>query len=98
MNTTVTIALDTPIKRGETLIDSITLRKPGAGELRGCTISDLARMDITTLVRVIPRISSPSLTEPEVNAMDLADLTELASEVAGFLLKKAERAAPCQSE
>lgn len=98
MNTTVTIALDTPIKRGETLIDSITLRKPGAGELRGCTISDLARMDITTLVRVIPRISSPSLTEPEVNSMDLADLTELASEVAGFLLKKAERAAPCQSE
>lgn len=98
MNTTVTIALDTPIKRGETLIDSITLRKPGAGELRGCTISDLARMDITTLVRVIPRISSPSLTEPEVNAMDLADLTELASEVAGFLLKKAERAALCQSE
>ncbi|MBP8813913.1 MAG: phage tail assembly protein [Laribacter sp.] len=98
MNTTVTIALDTPIKRGETLIDSITLRKPGAGELRGCTISDLARMDITTLVRVIPRISTPSLTEPEVNAMDLADLTELASEVAGFLLKKAERAAPCQSE
>ena len=98
MNTTVTIALDTPIKRGETLIDSITLRKPGAGELRGCTISDLARMDITTLVRVIPRISTPSLTEHEVSSMDLADLTELASEVAGFLLKKAERATLSQGE
>ncbi|MCG9011163.1 phage tail assembly protein [Laribacter hongkongensis] len=87
-----TIILDTPIKRGDTLIDSLTLRKPGAGELRGCAISDLARMDVATLMRVIPRISTPSLTEHEVSGMDLADLTELAGEVAGFLLKKAERA------
>ncbi|MCG9031412.1 phage tail assembly protein [Laribacter hongkongensis] len=93
-----TIILDTPIKRGDTLIDSLTLRKPGAGELRGCAISDLARMDVTTLVRVIPRISTPSLTEHEVSSMDLADLTELASEVAGFLLKKAERATLSQGE
>lgn len=93
-----TITLDTPIKRGDTLIDSLTLRKPGAGELRGCAISDLARMDVATLVRVIPRISTPSLTEHEVSSMDLADLTELASEVAGFLLKKAERASLSQGE
>ncbi|MCG9095317.1 phage tail assembly protein [Laribacter hongkongensis] len=93
-----TIILDTPIKRGDTLIDSLTLRKPGAGELRGCAISDLARMDVTTLVRVIPRISTPSLTEHEVSSMDLADLTELASEVAGFLLKKAERASLSRDE
>ncbi|MCG9005138.1 phage tail assembly protein [Laribacter hongkongensis] len=93
-----TITLDTPIKRGDTLIDSLTLRKPGAGELRGCAISDLARMDVATLVRVIPRISTPSLTEHEVSGMDLADLTELASEVAGFLLKKAERASISQGE
>ncbi|MCG8995052.1 phage tail assembly protein [Laribacter hongkongensis] len=93
-----TLTLDTPIKRGDTLIDSLTLRKPGAGELRGCAISDLARMDVATLVRVIPRISTPSLTEHEVSSMDLADLTELASEVAGFLLKKAERASLSQGE
>ena len=55
-------------------------------------------MNVDAMLKLIPRISTPSLTEPEVNAMDLADLTELASEVAGFLLKKAERAAPCQSE
>ncbi|ACO73389.1 hypothetical protein LHK_02606 [Laribacter hongkongensis HLHK9] len=93
-----TLILDTPIKRGDTLIDSLTLRKPGAGELRGCAISDLARMDVATLVRVIPRISTPPLTEHEVSGMDLADLTELASEVAGFLLKKAERASLSRDE
>lgn len=30
-----TVTLDTPIRRGTTSIDSITLRKPNSGELRG---------------------------------------------------------------
>jgi hypothetical protein len=87
MNTT-TITLDTPIKQGETEITTIQLRKPAAGELRGVTLTDLLQMDVAALTRVLPRISSPTLTEANVWAMDPADLTQCGSAVAGFLLPK----------
>lgn len=83
-----TITLDTPIKRGETEITSISLRKPAAGELRGLNLTDLLQMDVIAVTRVLPRISDPTLTEAEVSALDPADFTVLASEVAGFLLPK----------
>jgi hypothetical protein len=83
-----TITLDTPIKRGETEITSINLRKPAAGELRGLNLTDLLQMDVIAVTRVLPRISDPTLTEAEVSALDPADFTTLASEVAGFLLPK----------
>ncbi|WP_247392571.1 phage tail assembly protein, partial [Ralstonia pseudosolanacearum] len=44
---TTTITLDTPITRGEQTISTITVRKPGAGELRGVSLMDLMRMDVT---------------------------------------------------
>ncbi len=36
-----TVALDTPIKRGNGLITEVTLRKPSAGELRGVSLAEL---------------------------------------------------------
>lgn len=83
-----TITLDTPIKRGETEITAISLRKPAAGELRGVNLTDLLQMDVIAVTRVLPRISDPTLTEADVSALDPADFTQLASEVAGFLLPK----------
>ena len=35
-----TVKLETPIKRGETEITVVKLRKPKAGELRGLSLSD----------------------------------------------------------
>lgn len=86
-----TITLDTPLKRGETEITEVTLRKPASGELRGLEIHDLLRMDVTANIKLLPRITTPTLTEAEVAALDPADLTQLASEVTGFLLPKAAR-------
>lgn len=83
-----TITLDTPIKRGETEITAISLRKPAAGELRGVNLTDLLQMDVIAVTKVLPRISDPTLTEAEVSSLDPADFTQLASEVAGFLLPK----------
>lgn len=83
-----TITLDTPIKRGDQTITSISLRKPAAGELRGLNLTDLLQMDVAALQRVLPRITSPSLTEADVSGMDLADLLQCGSMVAGFLLPK----------
>lgn len=83
-----TVVLDTPIRRGTTSIDSITLRKPNSGELRGVSLAELLNMDVNSLVKVVPRISSPSLTAVEVTSMDPADLFALGTKVSGFLLQK----------
>ena len=83
-----TVVLDTPIRRGATVIDSITLRKPNSGELRGVSLAELLQMDVNSLVKVVPRISSPTLTPVEVNSMDPADLFALGTKVSGFLLQK----------
>lgn len=86
-----TVALDTPIVRGEQTITSLTLRKPNAGELRGCSLLDLMQMDVQALHKVLPRISSPSLTEPEIQRMDPADLVQCGVTVSGFLLQRSAK-------
>lgn len=83
------ITLDTPIKRGDDEIKTIELRKPNSGELRGANLADLLQMDVTALHKVLPRISTPPLTEHEVANMDPADLLQCGMKVAGFLLPKA---------
>lgn len=83
-----TVILDTPIRRGTTTINSITLRKPNAGELRGVSLAELLQIDVNSLVKVVPRISNPTLTAVEVTSMDPADLFALGTKVCGFLLQK----------
>lgn len=83
-----TVILDTPIRRGTTSIDSITVRKPNSGELRGVSLAELLNMDVNSLVKVVPRISTPTLTAVEVTSMDPADLFALGTKVSGFLLQK----------
>ena len=86
-----TVVLDSPIRRGVTTIDRITLRKPSSGELRGVSLVDLLQMDVASLIKVVPRISSPTLTAIEVSGMDPADLLALSSKISGFLLQKSAK-------
>ena len=90
---TVTIALDTPIVRGEQTIDRVTLRKPASGELRGVALADLIKSDVAALHVVLPRITIPTLTSHDVGQLDLVDFAALAGEVVGFFMSKADRAA-----
>lgn len=83
------VPLDSPLTRGKTVIDVITLRKPMSGELRGVHLAELLNMDVATLMKVIPRISSPALTNQEAAAMDPADLLACGVKISGFLLQKA---------
>ena len=90
-NTHVTVILDEPLQRGESVITEIQLRKPKAGELRGVSLVDVANLDVMALQKVLPRITQPILTTQDVNNLDLADLMALGAEVAYFLAKKADR-------
>ncbi|MEQ5834214.1 phage tail assembly protein [Marinobacter sp. NFXS9] len=85
---TVTVDLDTPITRESEKIDQVKLRKPMAGELRGLSLAEVINLDVDSITKLVPRISTPTLTEPEVRNMDPADLTECGKEIAGFLLQK----------
>jgi hypothetical protein len=92
-----TITLDTPIQRGNTTIGEIVLRKPNSGELRGLSLQRLHQADIDELLKLLPRITTPSLTPPECAQLDPADLSEAGGVVISFLLKKAVVAAALQS-
>lgn len=82
------VELDTPILRGKTTINSIIVRKPQAGALRGTRLQALMDMDVNAMTVVIPRVTTPALTAQEINQMDPADLVSLSVEVVYFLLKK----------
>ncbi|WP_241626021.1 phage tail assembly protein [Rosenbergiella epipactidis] len=83
-----TLTLDTPIMRGKTTISEVTLRKPLAGALRGTRLNAVMEMDVAAMMTIIPRISTPALTAPELETMDPADLTAMAVEAVTFLLPK----------
>jgi hypothetical protein len=83
-----TITLEAPIRRGETNIDTLALRKPKSGELRGLNVADILQMNVDATIKLLPRISIPTLTEQEAAQLDAADLTQVASAVAGFFLPK----------
>ena len=87
-----TVTLDEPIQRVQTIIKEITLRKPVFGELRGISLHALAELDVIALQKVLPRITAPALTEPEIARMAPSDLMQLGVKVAVFLLPKADRA------
>jgi len=80
------IVLNTPIKRGEQIISEITLLQPVAGTLRGVSLASVANSDVDALIKVLPRMTMPSLTEQEVAALALPDLLTFAGKVVSFLL------------
>lgn len=91
MTRIVTVALETPIERGEQKIETLQLRKPGAGELRGLSLTQLLAMSVDEMIRLLPRIAMPIITEVEAEMLDPADLTACALEVADFLLPAARK-------
>lgn len=90
---TRTVTLDNPIRRGETIIDTLQLRKPGAGELRGLAIADLARLDVSAILKVLPRITTPPISPEEAASLSIEDLFACSTEVGDFLLQKQDREA-----
>mgnify|MGYP001343802745 CR=1 FL=1 len=83
-----TVALDEPITRGSQSIDTVRLRRPKSGELRGLSMVDLVKLEVDALQKLLPRISDPMLTAQDVAELSPGDLFQLATEIAGFLLPK----------
>ena len=89
------VTLDTPNRRGKTTLDTLTLRKPQSGELRGVQLIELLNMDVATLIKILPRITLPGITAPEAAGMDPADLLACGSKISAFLLQKSVKTDVC---
>ena len=79
------VTLESPIQRGNLLIEQVTLTKPNAGTLRGVSLAAVANSDVDALIKVLPRMTYPPLLESDVVKMELPDMVTLASKVIGFL-------------
>lgn len=88
-----TVTLDTPIMIGDTTVKQVQVRRPAAGEMRGCSLSALLNLDYAALETLLPRITVPTLTRAQIATMDPSDFTQLGSEVMDFLLPKDAKAA-----
>lgn len=86
-----TVALDAPIQRSEQTIESIQIRKPKSGELRGLALVELGQLKVDALTKLLPRVTMPMLTPAEVSNMDPADLLACGAEIGSFLLQRAQR-------
>ena len=85
----VHIPLETAIERKGETITAVHLMKPLAGDLRGLLLAELLQYKTDTVMKLLPRITVPTITDPEVSNMDTADLVTMAMEVAAFLTPKA---------
>lgn len=82
----IKITLTQPLKQGDKSMTEITLRKPMAGELRGIKLLDIMQMDVSAYVPLLPRITTPTLSESHINHLDPADLIQVMTGVQGFFV------------
>lgn len=85
---TEVVELETPLQRGKTEVKEITVRKPMSGGMRGVSLVDIMNLDVAALTKVMPRITTPALTEAELKTMDIVDLVQLGTALNGFLTPK----------
>jgi hypothetical protein len=76
---------------------TIHVAKPMGGALRGANLGGLVRMDYNQVALVAPRVTRPILHPHLVDAMDPADITQLAGVLVDFLLPTATKQALSQS-
>lgn len=85
-----TVTLSEPIVRGETRIETLTLRKPRAGELRGLNMQEVLTSEVTALLKLIPRVTDPPLTRDEAENLEADDFAEIGGTIRGFFMTRAE--------
>ena len=87
------IELSTPIINGTNEIIKFSIRKPLAGDLRGIKLLNFIDADVDSLAKVLPRITTPTLTEQDVYKMEISDLANVMVEMSNFLKPKSANVA-----
>lgn len=82
-----TITLDSGQEINEITITD-TMKQAGA--LRGLKMYDVMMSDVDSLIKLLPRVTSPRLTEKEVGQLPVYIFHELAKGVATFLVSPSQ--------
>jgi len=85
------VVLECSIKRGETVLNEVTVNKPQSGALRGVKLVELMELDVNALIKILPRVTQPSLSELELmQVVEPCDLLQLGTSLLGFLVPKSD--------
>lgn len=89
------ILLAAPVirKSGDIKTVTITDAMKQTGSLRGLKLYDVMTSDVDSLIKLIPRVTSPALTEVEVSQLDVRDFSKFATGIADFLAPSSESSA-----
>lgn len=79
------VELEFGFKRGDNLVNEITLVKPNTGHCRGLSLKDVLSFEINALAVLLPRITLPAMTSQEVYYLELMDTLKIAEGITGFL-------------
>ncbi|MEQ4673053.1 phage tail assembly protein [Providencia vermicola] len=83
------IQFDAPIKleSGQEVTEiTITDTMKQVGALRGLKLYDVMTSDVDSLIKLLPRVTSPRMTERDVIQLPIPALNALATGVANFLV------------
>ncbi|MBC6416881.1 MAG: phage tail assembly protein [Rhodospirillales bacterium] len=89
---TKTVTLDSAVRVDGEDVREIALRCPKAGELRGLMLGQLVNLETGAMLRLLPRITRPPLSEAQLAAMTPADFMALAGEAVLFFVPERQRA------
>ena len=93
----VTITLGEPLKAADgSAITTLTLRKPNVAALRGLQLALVQLQDVSSIAKLLPRITEPALSPDQVDALDPGDFAALANRVSVFFMT-AEQASAVQT-
>lgn len=87
-----TITLFNAIIRDKSRITEVTITDAmkQTGSLRGLKLYDVMTSDVDSLIKLLPRVTSPALTELDVVALHPSDFAQLATGIADFLAPSSE--------
>lgn len=85
------VDLDEGFQVGNQTIRCVTVRKPKTGALRGLNLSEILQLNVNALIKILPRVTEPAMTEEHVNNLDPADITLLGAALIGFFVSSKDR-------
>ncbi len=81
-----TINLSGELQVGGKPLTEVNLRAPKSGELRGLSLLELGRISTDEVLKLIPRITMPPLTDEQASELSASELMEIGMEISNFLV------------
>ena len=88
----IAVTLEYPINIGSQEVSEVTINKPNVAALRGISLRALVDLDADTILKVIPRVSEPFISQEHAVQLQMQDMLNIGMAITSFLLPKSARA------